>query len=78
MRPPRAALCQVIAARLFSVPEDWAFVVWPSFTVGRRPLAGRRFDDLFTFVCEPATLIVAWDRVAGNRGNRIPSPWAAA
>jgi RNA-directed DNA polymerase len=29
---------------------------------------GRRFDDLFNFVHDPATLIVAWDRVAGNRG----------
>ncbi|MFZ1911194.1 MAG: hypothetical protein WAU30_02415, partial [Propionicimonas sp.] len=26
---------------------------------------GRRFDDLFNFVHDPATLIVAWDRVAG-------------
>jgi RNA-directed DNA polymerase len=31
---------------------------------------GRRFDDLFNFVHDPATLIVAWDRVAGNRGAR--------
>src|SRR4051812_15190050 len=29
---------------------------------------GRRFDDLFNFVCDPATLIIAFDRVAGNRG----------
>jgi len=34
--------------------------------------AGRRFDDLFNFVCDPATLIVAFDRVAGNRGARTP------
>ncbi len=27
----------------------------------------RRFDDLFNFVCDPATLIVAFSRVAGNR-----------
>lgn len=33
---------------------------------------GRRFDDLFNFVCDPATLIVAFDRVAGNRGARSP------
>ena len=32
--------------------------------------AGRRFDDLFNFVHDPATLIVAFDRVAGNRGAR--------
>ena len=31
---------------------------------------GRRFDDLFNFVHDPATLIVAFDRVAGNRGAR--------
>src|SRR4051794_30996612 len=29
---------------------------------------GRRFDDLFNFVHDPATLIMAFDRVAGNRG----------
>jgi RNA-directed DNA polymerase len=31
---------------------------------------GRRFDDLFNFVYDPATLIVAFERVAGNRGAR--------
>jgi RNA-directed DNA polymerase len=29
---------------------------------------GRRFDDLFNFVHDPATLTVAFSRVAGNRG----------
>ncbi|MEV6135508.1 group II intron reverse transcriptase/maturase [Nocardia sp. NPDC051990] len=33
---------------------------------------GRRFDDLFNFVHDPATLIVAFDRVAGNHGARTP------
>jgi RNA-directed DNA polymerase len=33
---------------------------------------GRRFDDLFNFVCDPATLIVAFNRVAGNRGANTP------
>ena len=32
---------------------------------------GRRFDDLFNLVHDPATLIVAFDRVAGNRGARV-------
>ena len=32
--------------------------------------AGRRFDDLFNFVYDPATLVVAFDRVATNRGAR--------
>lgn len=31
---------------------------------------GCRFDDLFNFVCDPATLLVAFDRVAGNQGAR--------
>jgi len=33
---------------------------------------GRRFDDLFNFVHDPATLLVAFDRVAGNTGARSP------
>ena len=33
---------------------------------------GRRFDDLFNFVHDPATLIVAYDRVAGNQGANTP------
>jgi RNA-directed DNA polymerase len=31
---------------------------------------GRRFDDLFNLVHDPSTLIVAWQRVAGNTGAR--------
>ena len=30
----------------------------------------RRFDDLHSRVCDPATLMVAWQRVRGNRGSR--------
>ena len=33
---------------------------------------GRRFEDLFNFVHDPATLIVAFDRVAGNQGANTP------
>jgi RNA-directed DNA polymerase len=33
---------------------------------------GRRFDDLFNFVHNPATLYVAYCRVAGNRGANTP------
>jgi RNA-directed DNA polymerase len=33
---------------------------------------GRRFDDLFNFVHDPATLIVAFGRVAGNQGANTP------
>jgi RNA-directed DNA polymerase len=31
---------------------------------------GRRFDDLFNLVHDPATLFVAWQRVVGNTGAR--------
>ncbi|MGW6456950.1 group II intron reverse transcriptase/maturase [Streptomyces sp. NPDC055078] len=34
--------------------------------------SGRRFDDLFNFVHDPATLRVAFDRVAGNKGANTP------
>jgi len=30
----------------------------------------RRFDDLHNLVADPATLMVAWQRVRGNRGSR--------
>jgi len=33
---------------------------------------GRRFDDLYNLVCDPAFLMVAWERVAGNKGSRTP------
>jgi RNA-directed DNA polymerase len=33
---------------------------------------GRRFDDLYNLVHDPATLIVAFDRVAGNKGANTP------
>ena len=31
-----------------------------------------RFDDVFNLVCDPATLLVAWERVKRNRGSRTP------
>jgi RNA-directed DNA polymerase len=30
----------------------------------------RRFGDVFNLICDPATLLVAWERVSGNRGAR--------
>jgi RNA-directed DNA polymerase len=30
----------------------------------------RRFDDLFNLVTDPAFLLMAWERVAGNKGAR--------
>ncbi len=32
--------------------------------------AGRRFDDLYNLVHDPAFLVVAWNRVRGNKGAR--------
>ena len=57
---------------------------WPDLSeAGRRVLAmqtklhrwavtdpDRRFDDLFNLVCDPAFLVVAWDRVRTNAGAR--------
>jgi RNA-directed DNA polymerase len=33
---------------------------------------GRRFDDLFNFVYDPATLYMAFERVAANQGANTP------
>jgi RNA-directed DNA polymerase len=54
-----------------------------SFTAGRRVLEiqaklhrwanddpHRRFDDLYNLVADPGFLLVAWERVAGNKGAR--------
>ena len=30
----------------------------------------KRFADLFNLVADPATLLVAWERVKANRGSR--------
>jgi RNA-directed DNA polymerase len=32
--------------------------------------SGRRFNDLFNLMCDPAFLLVGWDRVRGNKGAR--------
>jgi RNA-directed DNA polymerase len=32
----------------------------------------RRFDDLYNLVHDPAALLVAFDRVAGNTGAKTP------
>ena len=31
---------------------------------------GKRFGDLFNLLCDPATLLVAWEKVKRNRGSR--------
>jgi RNA-directed DNA polymerase len=33
---------------------------------------GRRFDELFNLVYDPAFLVVAWERVAANAGSKTP------
>ena len=33
---------------------------------------GRRFDDLFNLVYDPAFLVVAWERVSTNKGASTP------
>src|SRR3954469_16157646 len=32
--------------------------------------SGCRFDDLYNLVCDPAFLLIGWERVAGNTGAR--------
>jgi RNA-directed DNA polymerase len=32
----------------------------------------KRFGDLFNLLCDPVTLLVAWERVRSNRGSRTP------
>jgi hypothetical protein len=41
-----------------------------SCTSGHPDDPTRRFCDLHNLVCDPATLVVAWSRVGGNRGSR--------
>jgi RNA-directed DNA polymerase len=57
---------------------------WPTWVQARSRVAGMqaklhrwavadggcRFDDLFNLVCDPAFLLIAWDRVATNKGAR--------
>ncbi len=53
--------------------NDWAA---PGLVTSLRKarLAGlRRFDDLFNFVYDPATLLMAFDRVATNRAPTLPA-----
>jgi len=57
------------------VPEGpWSRVAGMQAKLHRWAAAdpGRRFDDLFNLVHDPATLIVAFARVAGNQGANTP------
>src|SRR5215218_6214502 len=60
---------------------DWPSDAWAFLTVRRMQTKlhgwatgdpGRRFDDLFNLVHDPAFLVVAWERVASNTGARTP------
>ena len=60
---------------LDQVPEGpWSRVAGMQAKLHRWAAAdpGRRFDDLFNFVHDPATLLMAFDRVAGNQGANTP------
>lgn len=57
----------------------WPEPDWAALTVRRMQAKlhgwavgdpGRRFDDLYNLVCDPAFLVMAWQRVAGNVGAR--------
>jgi RNA-directed DNA polymerase len=59
----------------------WPAPFWAAGTVRRMQTklhlwaardAGRRFDDLFSLVCDPAFLVVAWERVSANKGASTP------
>lgn len=51
---------------------EWARVLGMQTKLHRWATAepGRRFDDLFNLVHDPAFLMAAWDRVRGNKGGR--------
>src|SRR5215216_7924792 len=60
---------------------EWPSEAWAFLTVRRMQTklhhwaardSGRRFDDLFNLVCDPAFLVVAWERVAQNKGAQTP------
>jgi RNA-directed DNA polymerase len=53
---------------------NWARVAGMQAKLHRWAAAdpGRRFDDLFNLVHDPATLLVAFARVAGNQGANTP------
>jgi RNA-directed DNA polymerase len=60
---------------------EWPSEAWAFLAVRRMQTklhhwaardSGRRFDDLFNLVCDPAFLVVAWERVAGNKGSQTP------
>jgi len=55
-------------------PGPWSRVAGMQAKLPRRAAAdpGRRFDDLYNLVHDPATLLMAFERVAGNTGANTP------
>ncbi len=71
---PKDALVDTGAPTTAAPQGSWSRVSGMQTKLHRWAVAdpGRRFDDLFNFVCDPATLIVAFERVAGNTGAGTP------
>src|ERR671912_50819 len=69
--PPNGGACEPVPVGSAPV-GSWSRVSGMQAKLHRWAAAdpGRRFDDLFNFVHDPATLLVAFDRVAGNLGAR--------
>src|ERR671912_137535 len=69
--PPNGGACEPVPVGSAPV-GSWSRVSGMQAKLHRWAAAdpGRRFDDLFNFVHDPATLVVAFDRVAGNTGAR--------
>ena len=55
-----------------SPDEAWSRVLKIQTKLHQWALDGpdRQFDDLYNLVFDPAFLVVAWERVRGNRGAR--------
>jgi hypothetical protein len=60
-------------------PAPWVEPQWPHTRVREMQAKlhrwaaadpGRSFDDLYNLVCDPAFLLIGWERVAGNTGAR--------
>jgi hypothetical protein len=58
-----------LASALFRA-EDRVLEIQTKLHRWARDEPHRRFDDLFNLVADPAFLLVAWDRVRGNKGAR--------
>src|SRR3954464_8683872 len=71
--PPNGGACEPVPVGSAPV-GSWSRVSGMQAKLHRWAVAdpGRRFDDLFNFVHDPATLMMAFDRVAGTRGANTP------